>query len=96
MIIIINVYLALGRHIYTDTLAESYLLATSSSAGAAAVGRKELKYQSLATTDTFILLAFKTLSPVTSKSVVIFLEARPGANKKPLFCFNACHNNSVF
>jgi len=39
----------------TDTLAESYIQATSSTAGAAAEGaadRKELKYQSLAHTHT--------------------------------------------
>ena len=41
----------------TDTLAESYLQATSSSGGGAAEGaanRKELKYQALARTHTFI------------------------------------------
>ena len=62
----------------TDTLAESYLLATSSSAGGAAEGaanRKELKYQSLLNTHTFILLALETFGPIKSKSVV-FLRAR--------------------
>ena len=54
----------------TDTLAESYLLATSSSASAAAecaADRKELKYQSLALTHTFIPLACETLGPINSK-----------------------------
>jgi hypothetical protein len=54
----------------TDTLAESYLLATSSTAGAAAEGaseRKEVKYQSLAATHTFIPLAFETFGPINSK-----------------------------
>ena len=57
----------------TDTLAESYLLATSSSAGAAAESaaeRKELKYQSLVLTHTFIPLAFETLGPINSKGTV--------------------------
>jgi hypothetical protein len=57
----------------TDTLAESYLLATSSTAGAAAEGaadRKELKYQSLSDTHTFIPLAFETLGPINSKGSV--------------------------
>jgi len=50
-----------------DTLAESYIQVTSSTAGAAAEGasdRKELKYQSLAHTHThtFIPLAFETLA----------------------------------
>jgi hypothetical protein len=53
----------------TDTLAESYLLATSSTAGAAegASERKEVKYQSLAVTHTFIPLAFETFGPINSK-----------------------------
>ena len=54
----------------TDTLAESYLLATSSAAGAAAEGaaeRKELKYQSLVQSHTFVPLAFETLGPINSK-----------------------------
>ena len=48
----------------TDTLAESYLLATSSTARAAAedaADRKELKYQRLAYTNTFCPMAFETL-----------------------------------
>ena len=59
----------------TDTLAESYLLATSSSAGGAAEGaanRKELKYQSLSNTHTFIPLALETFGPINSKGVVFF------------------------
>ena len=53
----------------TDTLAESYLLTTSSSAGGAApsANRKELKYQSLTNTHTFIPLAFETFGPINSK-----------------------------
>jgi hypothetical protein len=54
----------------TDTMAESYLLATSSAAGAAAEGaadRKELKYQPLAHTHTFTPIAFETLGPINSK-----------------------------
>lgn len=61
----------------TDTLAESYLHATSSSAGAAAeaaADRKELKYQSLATTHSFIPLAFETLGPINSKGLVFLYE----------------------
>jgi len=45
----------------TDTLAVSYLLTTTSTAGGAAEGaadRKELKYQSLAHTHTFTPLSF--------------------------------------
>jgi len=56
-----------GNLTVTDTLqtcmAESYLSATSTSAGSAAeaaADRKELKYQSLASTHTFIPLAFET------------------------------------
>lgn len=57
----------------TDTMAESYLPATSATAGAAAEGaadRKELKYQALAHTHTFIPLAFETLGPINSKGTV--------------------------
>jgi len=56
----------------TDTLAESYLASTSSVAGAAAEGaasRKELKYQALASTHTFIPLAFETLGPINAKGI---------------------------
>ena len=59
----------------TDTLAESYLLATSSTAGAAAEGaadRKELKYQSLALTHSFVPMAFETFGPINSKGVDFF------------------------
>ena len=59
----------------TDTLAESYLHATSSTAGAAAEGaadRKELKYQQLAHTHTFIPMAFETLGPINSKGADFF------------------------
>ena len=37
-----------------------------------AANRKELKYQSLATTHTFIPLAFETLGPINTKSVKFF------------------------
>ena len=53
----------------TDTMAESYLPATSSNAGAAAEGaadQKKLKYQPLAHTLTFIEMAFETLGPINS------------------------------
>ena len=58
----------------SDTLADSYLLTISSSAGGAAEGAanwKELKYQSLSNTHTFIPLAFETFGPINSKSWVI-------------------------
>jgi hypothetical protein len=59
--------------IVTDTLAESvYLSEVSSHAGSIAAGvanRKELKYQSLVITHTFIPLAFETLGPINSKGV---------------------------
>jgi hypothetical protein len=54
----------------TDTLAESYLPAISSTAGAAAEGaadRKEQKYQSIALTHTFIPLAFEKFGPINSR-----------------------------
>ena len=56
----------------TDTLAESYLQATLSSGGGAAEGaasRKELKYQALTRTHTFIPLAFETFGLINSKGV---------------------------
>jgi hypothetical protein len=59
----------------TGTLAESYMSKASSHAGNVAEGaanRKELKYQSLATTHTFIPLAFETLGPINSKGVAFF------------------------
>jgi len=49
-----------------DTLAESYLSATPSTAQATAdraADRKELNYQSIAHTRTLITLAFETLIP---------------------------------
>jgi len=61
----------------TDTLAESYLASTSSVAGGAAEGaasRKELKYQALASTHTFIPLAFETLGPINAKGITFFNE----------------------
>lgn len=60
----------------TDTLAESYPLATSTTAGAATEGkadRKDLIYQSLAHTHTFIPLAFETFGPINSKGYRFFL-----------------------
>jgi len=61
----------------TDTLAESYLATTSTVAGGAAEGaasRKELKYQALASTHTFIPLAFETLGPINAKGITFFNE----------------------
>ena len=57
----------------TDTLAEPYQQATSSSGGGTAEGaanRKELKYQALARTHTFIPLAYETFGPINSKGVL--------------------------
>ena len=80
----------------TDTLAESYLPATSSSGGSAAEGaanRKELKYQALARTHTFIHLAFETFSPINSKGVLFFfffgrrLIANTGDLRETAFLF---------
>ena len=61
----------------TDTLVESYLSTTSVNAGAAAEGaasRKESKYQALATSHSFIPLAFKTLGPINAKGLSFFNE----------------------
>jgi len=61
----------------TDTLTESYIQVTSSTAGAAAEGaadRKELKYRSLAHTHTFIPLAFETLGPINAKGSAFFIQ----------------------
>jgi len=61
----------------TDTLTESYIQATSSTAGATAEGaadRKELKYQSLAHTHTFIPLAFETLGPIDAKGSAFLIQ----------------------
>ena len=83
----------------TDTLAESYLLTTSSSSGVAAEGaanRKELKYQSLSNTHTSIPLAFETFGPIKSKGVVFLnqLGHRPavstGDTRETSFFFNGC------
>ena len=83
----------------TDTLAESYLPATSSSGGSAAEGaanRKELKYQALARTHTFIPLAFETFGPINSKGVLFLhqlgrrLKANTGDLRETVFYFSAC------
>jgi hypothetical protein len=58
-------------------LAESYLSEASSHAGIVAEGaanREEFKYQSLATTHTFIPLAFGILGPINSKGVAFFSQ----------------------
>jgi len=77
-------------------LAESYLLTTSSSAGGAAesaANRKELKYQSLTNTHTFIPLAFETFGPINSKGVVFLnqlghrLAASTGDTRETSFLF---------
>ena len=59
----------------TSTLTESYLLATSPTAGTAAEGaadQKELKYQSLAHTHTSSSMAFETFGPINSKGADFF------------------------
>ena len=80
----------------TDTLADSYIQATSSSGGGAAEGaanRKELKYQALARTHTFISLAYETFGPMNSKGVVFFnqlghrLTANTGDLRETVFLF---------
>jgi hypothetical protein len=56
----------------TDTMADSYLANTSLVAGSAAEGaacRKELKYQLLANSHTFVPLAFETFGPINSKGI---------------------------
>ena len=56
----------------TDT---SYLSSASTLAGSVAENasnRKELKYQSLATTQAFIPLVFETLGPINTKGVEFF------------------------
>jgi hypothetical protein len=59
-----------------DTLlASSYLAATSTAAAAAAEGaanRKEIKYQVLASSHSFIPLAFETLGPINAKGITFF------------------------
>ena len=80
----------------TDTLAESYLATTSTIAGAAAEGaasRKELKYQALSATHTFIPLAFETLGPINSKGISFLgelgrrLATRSGDKRETAFLF---------
>jgi hypothetical protein len=83
----------------TDTLAESYLSEVSSHAGSVAEGatnRKELKYQSLATTHTFIPLALETLGPINSASPfltgwTVALLLALVTREKLLSCFSAYH-----
>ena len=61
----------------TDTLAQSYLGTTSTIVSGAAEGaasRKELKYQALVSTHTFIPLAFETLGPINSKGISFLNE----------------------
>ena len=61
----------------TDTLAESYLATTSTVAGGAAEGaasRKEVKYEALTATHTFIPVAFETLGPINSKGIIFLNE----------------------
>ena len=60
-----------------DTLAVSYLPATSVTAGSAAdiaAARKEAKYAELATTHTFVPLAFESLGPINAKSLTFLRE----------------------
>ena len=80
----------------TDTMAESYLQATSASAGGTVEGaanRKELKYQSLACTHTFIPLTFEPFGPINSKGVLFFnqlgrrLTASTGDIRETAFLF---------
>ena len=61
----------------TDTLAVSYLATTSTIPGGASEGaasRKEMKYQTLARTHTFIPLAFETLDPINTNGIAFFNE----------------------
>ena len=54
----------------TDTMAESYLPATSATAGTAAedaADRNQSKYQAMTHIHTFIPLAFETFGPINSK-----------------------------
>ena len=60
-----------------DTLAASYLPSTSITAGSAAeiaATRKELKYTAIATTRTFIPLAFETCGPICSSASAFLRE----------------------
>ncbi len=79
-----------------DTLASSYLAATSTVAAAAAEGaasRKELKYEVLASTHTFLPLAFETLGPINAKGIAFFSElgrrlaAQTGDKRETAFLF---------
>ena len=79
-----------------DTLAPSYLAATSTVAAAAAeaaAGRKELKYQVLASTHTFVPLAFETLGPINAKGITFLSElgrrlaAQTGDKRETAFLF---------
>ena len=82
----------------TDTLALSYLDATSTAEGAAAEGaasRKELKYLALTSTHTFIPLTFETLGPINSKGLSFFSElghhlAAQVTNEKQRFYISDC------
>ena len=59
-----------------DTLANSYLTSNPITAGSATdfdTSRKEVKYIDMATTPTFVFLAFETLGPICSK-VLVFLK----------------------
>ena len=78
------------------SLAESYLASTSTIAGAAAEGaasRKDLKYQSLASTHTFIPLVFETLGPINTKGISFLnelghrLSARTSEPRETAFLF---------
>jgi len=80
----------------TDTLAESYIQATSSTVGATAEGAadwKELKYQSLGHTHTFIPLAFDTLCPINANGSAFLIQlgrrlsACTGDMQKTFFLF---------
>jgi len=85
----------------TDTLAELYIQATSSTASAAAEGaadRKELKYQSLAHTHTRSFLWHLKLSALLMQWALLFLFNLVDASQlvlatceKLLSYFNACH-----
>lgn len=80
----------------TDTLADSYLSISSSSAGSvaeAAANRKELKYQSLVSSHSFIPLAFETFGPINSKGLDFLnqlgrrLSASTGDSRETSFLF---------
>src|SRR6218665_3555379 len=79
-----------------DTLAASYLPATAATAGAAAeiaAERKNMKYNTLIDSYTFIPLAFETLGPINSSGISI-ISARghnlthiPGDTREASFVF---------